>query len=125
KPKLINMYGITETTVHVTYKEISQQDLDKGSYIGERIPDLTAYVLSPSASLAPVPVGAIGELYVGGEGLARGYLNNENLSNEKFISNPFQTVEEKADTSAYNPSGRNSKLYKTGDLVRWLPDRGL
>lgn len=125
KPKLINMYGITETTVHVTYKEISQQDLDKGSYIGERIPDLTAYVLSPSASLTPVPVGAIGELYVGGEGLARGYLNNENLSNEKFISNPFQTIEEKADTSAYNPSGRNSKLYKTGDLVRWLPDRGL
>jgi amino acid adenylation domain-containing protein len=125
KPKLINMYGITETTVHVTYKEIAQQDLDKGSYIGERIPDLTTYVLSPSASLTPLPIGAIGELYVGGEGLARGYLNNEKLSNERFIPNPFQTTEEKADTSSYGPRGRNSTLYKTGDLVRWLPDGSL
>jgi len=125
KPKLINMYGITETTVHVTYKEIALQDLGKGSYIGKRIPDLTTYVLSPSASLTPLPIGAIGELYVGGTGLARGYLNNEELTKEKFIPNPFQTIEEKANTATYEPMGRNSRLYKTGDLVRWLPDGNL
>ena len=125
KPKLINMYGITETTVHVTYKEIALQDLDKGSYIGKRIPDLTTYVLSPSTSLTPLPIGAIGELYVGGTGLARGYLNNEELTKEKFIPNPFQTAKEKADTATYEPMGRNSRLYKTGDLVRWLPDGNL
>ena len=126
KPKLINMYGITETTVHVTYKEIEQQDLGKSSYIGKRIPDLTTYVLSPSSiSLTSLPIGAIGELYVGGVGLARGYLNNEELTKEKFIHNPFQTTEEKADTAIYGPLGRNSRLYKTGDLVRWLPDGNL
>ena len=60
-------------------------------------------------------LGAVGELYIGGEGLARGYLNREELTTERFIKNPFQSKEEKAE-------GRNGRLYKTGDLVRWLPD---
>ena len=66
-------------------------------------------------NLMPIPIGAIGELYIGGAGLARGYLNRPDLTAEKFIANPFQTEEERA-------QNKNSRLYKTGDLVRWLPD---
>ena len=60
-----------------------------------------------------MPINAIGELYIGGVGLARGYLNRPELTAERFIPNPFQTEEEKK-------KGKNSRLYKTGDLVRWL-----
>jgi amino acid adenylation domain-containing protein len=101
--RLINMYGITETTVHVTYKEIIEGDKNATS-IGKPIADLTSYVLN--ANLLPVPVGVTGELYIGGAGLARGYLNQPQLTQQKFIDNPFVQ-------SA-------SKLYKTGDLVRWI-----
>ena len=73
---------------------------------------MKAYVLSEC--LSPLPVGAIGELYIGGVGLARGYFNNPELTKERFIPNPFQTEEEKQ-------QNKNSRLYKTGDLVRWLP----
>ena len=116
QPKLINMYGITETTVHVTYKPIEEVDLGESSYIGEIIPDIKAYVLD--TSLTPIPTGAIGELYVGGVGLARGYLNKPDLTAERFIANPYQTIVEKK-------KNENSRLYKTGDLVRWLPDGNL
>jgi amino acid adenylation domain-containing protein len=109
QPTLINMYGITETTVHVTYKQISEKDLGDSSYIGELIPDLKSYVLNDN--LVPLPVGAIGELYVGGMGLARGYLNRPELTAEKFIPNPFVTNDE---------NDKNIRLYKTGDLVRRL-----
>ena len=61
-----------------------------------------------------LPIGAIGELYIGGVGLARGYLNNPKLTNERFIPNPFQSDTEKREN-------RNARIYKTGDLVRWLP----
>ena len=115
-PKLINMYGITETTVHVTYKEITKEDIGLSSNIGTVIPDQKIYILDDS--LSPAPVGAIGELYVGGEGLARGYLNQSELTSTKFITNPFQTEEEKI-------QNLNSRLYKSGDLVRRLPDRSL
>ncbi|NEJ83943.1 AMP-binding protein, partial [Rhizobium leguminosarum] len=70
------------------------------------------------------PIGAIGELYVGGVGLAKGYLNRPELTKERFIVNPFQTVEENQD-KRYGASGRNARLYKTGDLVRWLADGNL
>ena len=72
RPQLINMYGITETTVHVTYRVIKEADLSSGtsSLIGVPIPDLELYVLDPHRNL--VPVGVPGELYVGGAGLARG-----------------------------------------------------
>lgn len=116
QPKLINMYGITETTVHVTYKAIEEKDLGEQSYIGHLIPDLKAYVLD--RDLNPLPIGAIGELYIGGVGLARGYLNQPELTAERFIDNPFQTEKEKIQQ-------KNARLYKTGDLVRWCGDGNL
>src|SRR5687768_11567284 len=71
RPRLVNMYGITETTVHVTYRPLSRDDVfgGSGSPIGERIPDLRLYVLDPARQ--PVSIGIPGELYVGGGGVAR------------------------------------------------------
>ncbi|WP_311567529.1 non-ribosomal peptide synthetase [Photobacterium arenosum] len=102
-PKLINMYGITETTVHVTYKSLSRQDLTAQSLIGKPLSDMTAHVLDERGR--PLPINAVGELFIGGGGLARGYLNRDSLTRERFI-----------DTSQYG------RLYKTGDLARWLPN---
>ena len=106
-PRLVNMYGITETTVHVTYRPLSRADVEegKGSVIGEPIPDLGLYILDPSRE--PAPIGVPGELYVSGAGLARGYLARPELTAERFIASPFRAGE---------------WLYKTGDLARWLPD---
>ncbi len=111
-PRLINMYGITETTVHVTYRPLSEADLQllSISAIGSPIPDLSTYVLDRHLQL--VPVGVPGELYVGGAGLARGYLNRPDLTAERFIPHPFST----------EPGAR---LYKTGDLVRYRPNGDL
>ncbi len=117
QPHLINMYGITETTVHVTYRRIDTSDIDANgdiSDIGLPLQDLSTLVLSPSNDL--LPIGVAGELHVGGAGLARGYLNRPELSAEKFIDNPFY------DASRPNSSKR---LYKTGDLVRYLADGNL
>ncbi len=106
--RLINMYGITETTVHVTFQEIEWQHINHGnSIIGKPIPTLTCYILDSNNRLAPI--GIAGELYVGGAGVARGYLNRPELTTERFISNPFS-------------EDPGSKLYRTGDLGRWLPD---
>jgi amino acid adenylation domain-containing protein len=104
-PLLINMYGITETTVHVTYRPLRVEDL-RGSAIpiGRAIPDLSPYILD--LDMTPVPVGVAGELYVGGAGLARGYLGRPELTAERFVRNPF----------AQKPGER---LYRTGDLARW------
>jgi amino acid adenylation domain-containing protein len=111
-PRLINMYGITETTVHVTSRPLSSTDLENAgrSVIGAPIDDLQAYVLN--RDLQPVPIGIPGELYVGGTGLARGYLNRPDLSAERFIPDPFSP----------QPGAR---LYKTGDLVRYLDERDM
>ncbi len=107
-PQLINMYGITETTVHVTYHALTQADvLNQKSVIGTALPDLQTYILDQH--LQPQAIGIPGELYVAGAGVAKGYLNRPELSAEKFIANPF----------CDEPDAR---LYKTGDLVRWLPD---
>jgi amino acid adenylation domain-containing protein len=108
-PQLINMYGITETTVHVTYRRITRADLDRkrASVIGCRVPDLTLYVVDEH--LRPVPIGVPGELLVGGAGLARGYLNRPDLTAACFVPNPFGT----------------GRLYRSGDLVRWLLDGDL
>ncbi len=116
KPKhLINGYGPTENTTFSCTYEITQEKIMNFSSvpIGKPLTNRSCYILD--ANLTPLPVGAIGELYVGGVGLARGYLNLPELTAERFITNPFQTVEEKR-------LGKNFKLYKTGDLVRWLPD---
>ena len=107
-PQLVNMYGITETTVHVTYRPLSKADLNgTASVIGRPIPDLEVYVLDEYQK--PVPIGVAGEMYVGGAGVARGYLNRPELTAQRFISNPFSN----------NPKAR---LYKTGDLARYLPN---
>ncbi len=115
KIKLINMYGITETSVHVTYKLITNC-LENSSNIGDKIPDLKVYVLDKN--LMMVPVGAIGELYVSGAGLGRGYYNKPALTAERFIANPYQT---RADQNRE----KFLRLYKTGDLVRLLQDGSL
>ncbi|WP_143290392.1 non-ribosomal peptide synthetase, partial [Burkholderia pseudomallei] len=89
RTQLVNMYGITETTVHVTYCALRAEDAMRlgASPIGVRIPDLQLYVLD--ARREPVPMGVTGELYVGGAGVARGYLNRPELTRERFIDDPF------------------------------------
>ncbi len=104
-PVLVNMYGITETTVHVTYRPLSSADLDRGPVIGTPIPDLQLYILDP-LNRQPVPLGVPGEMYVGGAGLAAGYLHRDELTAERFIPNHL--------------TGKG-RLYKTGDLGRFLP----
>ncbi|WP_405656195.1 amino acid adenylation domain-containing protein [Streptomyces sp. RK9] len=108
-PQLINMYGITETTVHVTYRPITLRDVTAGtsSVIGRPLPDLELHVLDPRRR--PVPAGETGELYVGGAGLAHGYAGKPGLTAERFVPHPFAT----------RPGQR---LYRTGDLARVLPD---
>ncbi|MGH8367021.1 MAG: non-ribosomal peptide synthetase, partial [Pseudomonas sp.] len=104
--RLVNMYGITETTVHVTYRALEAADAQRVgvSPIGVRIPDLQLYVLD--ARREPVPSGVVGELYVGGAGVARGYLNRDELTAERFLTDPATGL----------------RLYKTGDLGRMLAD---
>jgi amino acid adenylation domain-containing protein/non-ribosomal peptide synthase protein (TIGR01720 family) len=103
---MINMYGITETTVHVTYRQITEEDAQSPvSNIGRPIPTLQCYVLDADRQLQPV--GVPGELYVGGAGVARGYLNRQSLTEERFIPDIFR---------------KEGRLYRSGDLARWLPD---
>lgn len=106
KIEFINMYGITETTVHVTYKKIEKTDIDSNiSNIGKCIPTLSAYILNEFKK--PQAIGVIGELFISGSGLARGYLNRTELTAEKFLPNPFVEGE---------------RMYSSGDLARWLPN---
>src|SRR5262249_51253468 len=88
-PRLINMYGITETTVHVTYRPVVAKDTGQPgeSRIGTAIPDLEIYILD--RHMEPVPAGVAGEIYVGGAGAARGYLRRPELTAERFVPNPF------------------------------------
>jgi amino acid adenylation domain-containing protein len=111
--RLVNMYGITETTVHVTYRVLEPADAERSagaSPIGTRIPDLGVYVLD--AQGRPLPVGCTGEMYVGGAGVARGYLRRPELDAQRFVPDPFSDV----------PGAR---MYKTGDLGRYLADGSL
>ncbi|XXM71990.1 non-ribosomal peptide synthetase [Lysinibacillus sphaericus] len=104
--KVVNMYGITETTVHVTYKEITANDITQNiSNIGKPIPTNHVYILNEQKKL--LPAGVIGELYVGGKGVTKGYLFREELTKERFVDNPFIDGE---------------RMYKTGDLARMLPN---
>jgi len=99
---LINMFGITETTVHVTYKEIGAYEINNNiSNIGIPLPTLSVYVLNDQ--LKPVPNGTIGELFVGGHGVARGYLNRPLMDSTRFISHPELP---------------GQRLYRSSDLVR-------
>ncbi|MFB1485352.1 amino acid adenylation domain-containing protein, partial [Corallococcus sp. RDP092CA] len=108
-PVLVNMYGITETTVHVTYRALKAADAEggRGSEVGQPIPDLQVYVLDAHGQ--PVPPGVTGELYVGGDGLGRGYLGRPELTAQRFIPDPFSR----------RPGAR---LYRSGDLARWRPN---
>jgi amino acid adenylation domain-containing protein len=108
-PRLVNMYGITETTVHVTYGPLTAADAAQsvGSPIGRPLSDLRAYVLD--ARLQPVPVGVPGELFVGGDGLARGYVRAPDLTAERFLPDSFG-------------GGTGARLYRTGDQARWRAD---
>ncbi|WP_141554442.1 non-ribosomal peptide synthetase, partial [Xenorhabdus kozodoii] len=107
--RLVNMYGITEITVHATYRELTEVDIHsgKGSLIGQPLADLRIYILDPHGH--PVPLGVAGEMYIVGAGVARGYLNRPELTAERFLADPFCP-----DSAA--------RMYKTGDLGRWLPD---
>ncbi|RAJ77622.1 amino acid adenylation domain-containing protein [Chitinophaga dinghuensis] len=102
--RLINMYGITETTVHVTFKEIGSEEIASGiSNIGKPIPTLRCYVLDQRGN--PVPVGVPGELYVAGAGVARGYLNKPALTAARFMPDPFF---------------EGGRMYRSGDKVKLL-----
>nr|WP_225975914.1 non-ribosomal peptide synthetase [Paracidovorax avenae] len=108
RPELVNMYGITETTVHVTWRRITRADLQpQRSPVGMAIPDLGLCVLD--ADLRPVPPGVPGELFVSGAGLARGYLRQPALTAQRFVAHP-------------SPSMPGERLYRTGDRVRWGED---
>lgn len=108
-PLLINMYGITETTVHSTFRPLTKDDITnpQGSLIGEPIPDLEIIILDEY--LNPVPIGVVGEIYVAGAGLARGYFKRPDLTADRFIPDP-------------SGDAQGSRLYRSGDLGRVLED---
>ena len=105
-PQLVNMYGITETTVHVTYRRVFAADVDeRESLIGEPIADMQVYLLDEQ--LRPVSDGDEGEICVGGGGVALGYLNRPELTAERFVADPFAA---------------GGRLYRSGDLARRRAD---
>ncbi|WP_114905049.1 non-ribosomal peptide synthetase [Kordia sp. SMS9] len=102
--KLVNMYGITEVTVHATYKEIGIKEIEENvSNLGKPIPTTSMYILDENQEL--VPQGVAGEIYISGAGITRGYLNKEELTNSRFLDNPYQ---------------KGTRLYRSGDLGRLL-----
>ncbi|MFJ8623283.1 amino acid adenylation domain-containing protein [Kitasatospora sp. NPDC093550] len=109
RPALVNMYGITETTVHVTHRPVRSEETAgaRRSPIGRPLGDLRLRLLDPD--LGPVPIGVPGQLYVSGPGLARGYLNRPALTAERFLPDPYATT----------PGAR---MYRTGDLARYDAD---
>lgn len=106
KVALFNLYGPTETTVYSTYTLVLKSD-ERPPAIGRPLWNTQVYVLGPQGGL--LPKGAIGELYIGGAGISRGYFGRPDLTRDRFIANPFG----------------EGVLYKTGDLVRWRPDNEL
>ncbi|HYU33603.1 MAG TPA: amino acid adenylation domain-containing protein, partial [Thermoanaerobaculia bacterium] len=107
RPRLVNMYGITETTVHVTYRPLTRDDAARpASLIGRPIPDLALHVVDPHLQLQPL--GVPGEICVGGAGLAQGYLGRPDLTAARFVPDPFGEA--------------GARLYRSGDLARRRPD---
>jgi amino acid adenylation domain-containing protein/non-ribosomal peptide synthase protein (TIGR01720 family) len=108
RPQLINMYGITETTVHVTFHRVSMAEIRSGdgrSVIGRPLPETEVWVLDAQRRL--MPVGMVGELYVGGTGVGLGYLNRPELTAERFLPDGV---------------GSDRRWYRTGDIGRWRED---
>ncbi|HKX32892.1 MAG TPA: amino acid adenylation domain-containing protein, partial [Blastocatellia bacterium] len=106
--RLVNMYGITETTVHVSYGPITREHVfsgEKCSPIGVPLPETRVYICDEKMN--PQPIGVPGELYIGGSGVCRGYLNRPELSAARFLPSPFR---------------KDERLYRTGDLGRWRSD---
>ncbi|GGX32239.1 non-ribosomal peptide synthetase [Streptomyces chartreusis] len=104
-PELVNMYGITETTVHVTHRVLTDEDFELGaevSPIGGAIPGLVTHLLDDR--LRPVPPGRVGAIYVAGDQVSLGYLGRPGLTASRFVANPF--------------AGDGSRMYHTGDLAR-------
>ncbi|MEU0243399.1 amino acid adenylation domain-containing protein [Streptomyces sp. NPDC006235] len=104
-PELVNMYGITETTVHVTHRVLTEEDFGRGddvSPIGSPIPGLVTHLLDDR--LRPVPPGRVGAIYVAGDQVSLGYLGRPGLTAGRFVANPF--------------AGDGSRMYHTGDLAR-------
>lgn len=110
---IINGYGPTEISITSHKRPYAASEPRNNKSIGVPVANTTCYVLDEQ--MRRVPIGGIGELLIGGVGVARGYLHRDELTAERFIANPFQTMdEERRDT--------NARLYRTGDLVRWLPN---
>ncbi|OMF83729.1 hypothetical protein BK144_31315, partial [Paenibacillus sp. FSL R7-0273] len=105
---LHNLYGPTEATVDVTYYDSASTFAETAVPIGKPIANTQLYIVNENRQLQPV--GVAGELCIAGDGLARGYLNNPELTAEKFVANPFEP---------------GTRMYRTGDLARWLPDGNL
>lgn len=120
--KLINAYGVSEATIDSTYFEAESLDLSRDRIvpIGRPFPNTQVYLLDRNLQL--VPIGVWGEIYLGGVSLARGYLNNSELTAEKFINNPFLERNRKQGIENINNHPPVSLLYKTGDKARYLPD---
>ncbi|MCE3228711.1 MAG: hypothetical protein K0S32_3262, partial [Bacteroidetes bacterium] len=108
KVQLINMYGITETTVHVTFCRLSKEDITHPkvkSPIGKPLPETKVFILDDH--LQALPVGMAGEMFIGGSGVCMGYLGKPELTSQRFVKSNFS---------------KNEKLYRSGDLAKWLPD---
>ncbi|GMN04614.1 hypothetical protein MTsPCn5_00020 [Croceitalea sp. MTPC5] len=112
---LIHVYGPTENIVYSSYCLLNEYNTDITVPIGKPLSDKRFYVLDTNG--IPVPIGVKGELCIGGAGLARGYLNNKKLTQERFINNPFITDDDK--------KNGHTRIYKTGDIVRYLKDGNL
>lgn len=106
--KVFNLYGPSEDTTYSTYMELEKGVMHRVPPIGKPIFNTEVYVLSAEQKM--VPIGVVGELYIGGSGLARGYLKRPDLTKNRFIPHPFKEDE---------------RVYRTGDLVRYLPDGNL
>ncbi|MBF0101142.1 MAG: amino acid adenylation domain-containing protein [Desulfobacterales bacterium] len=110
KPQLINMYGITETTVHVTYHRLTADEIEEGgSPIGDSLLDLSLHLVDQYNQL--VPIGVAGEILVGGAGVSNGYLNRPELTSVRFVTADSVGIDAKI-----------GKLYRSGDLARWRPE---
>ncbi|WNG27711.1 amino acid adenylation domain-containing protein [Cystobacter fuscus] len=108
--RLVNMYGITETTVHSSIRTVTRADVDSdASIIGTPIPTTTLLLLDPVTRGRLLPVGAVGEIFVGGAGVAGGYLNRPELTAQRFVASPVGS----------------GTLFRSGDLARYTPDGAL
>ncbi|MBE9029049.1 amino acid adenylation domain-containing protein [filamentous cyanobacterium LEGE 11480] len=120
-PQLVNMYALTETAGEVAYRRLTRQDLclSTRSMIGHPLPDVDIYILDDE--LRPVAAETEGNLYIGGDAVARGYLNQPELTREKFIPAPLEAIAQSSESDRELPEMLQPRLYQTGDRVRCLP----